>query len=154
LAKSANLNLPDGIFADSSDNLFIIDGGNQRVRRIDAQTGIITTVAGNGNRGFSGDGGQATSASFNFSPAYQPRALAMDLSGNLLITDTGNDRIRAVATNGAVSTYVGGGQTQTPFGPTGPSITFKTPTGIFIERSGTLLIADTGNQVVRRFDLT
>ena len=150
-AQSAILNLPDGIFADSSDNLFVVDGGNQRVRRIDAQTGIITTVAGSGNRGFGGDGGLATSASFDFSPASQPRGVAVDANGNLLITDTGNNRIRVVDRNRIISTLVGGGDVVTPSGTLGSQIALNSPSGIF-SSGGSLLIADTRNHRVLRFD--
>jgi sugar lactone lactonase YvrE len=149
-AKLALLSAPEGIVADSKDNLFIIDAGSHVVRRIDAQTGIITTVAGNGNPGFSGDGGPATSASLNFAPEFQVRGLAVDRKGDLLIADTGNNRIRVVDPTGTIFTLVGGGTIQTSFGTiAGPS--FATPNGIFIEPAGSLLIADTGNQAVRRF---
>jgi DNA-binding beta-propeller fold protein YncE len=80
------------VAVDAAGNLLIADTGNQRIRRVDGTTGIITTVAGNGIYGFSGDGGAATSASL-----YNPNGVAVDAAGNLLVADTGNNRIRQVS---------------------------------------------------------
>ena len=90
-ATSASLNTPIGVAVDASGNLFIADTGNNRIRRVDAATGVITNVAGDGTSGFSGDGGPATSATLNL-----PHGVTVDASGNLYIADTGNDRIRKV----------------------------------------------------------
>src|SRR4051812_19201932 len=90
---------------DGSGNIYISDPSFGRVRKVDVATGIITTVAGNGTRGFAGDGGQATSASFN-----SPWGLALDPSGNLYIVDKDNNRVRKVAAaTGIVTTVAGGG---------------------------------------------
>jgi sugar lactone lactonase YvrE len=151
-ARLAVLHWPDGITVDANDNLLIADSGNQRVRKVDVRTGIITTVAGNGVAGFSGDRGPAINAALNFTPASQVRGLAVDRSGNLLISDTGNNRIRAVDRNGIIFTLVGGGPSQTPLGQAGPAINLSSPSGIFAERDGGILIADTGTHTVRRFD--
>jgi hypothetical protein len=91
LGTSASLNQPHGIAVDRNGNIFIADTFNHRIRRVDAITGVITTVAGDGNQGFRGDGGPAMRASFRF-----PRAVAIDNSGNLFIADEGNHRIRKV----------------------------------------------------------
>jgi streptogramin lyase len=91
-ATSASLRSPEGVAVDGSGNVFIADTGNQRIRRVDAATGIITTVAGNGVQGFSGDGGPATSASLS-----RPFGVAADSFGNLFTADTENQRIRQVA---------------------------------------------------------
>jgi streptogramin lyase len=91
LGTSASLNQPHGIAVDRNGNIFIADTFNHRIRRVDAITGLITTVAGDGNQGFRGDGGSAMRASFRF-----PRAVAIDNSGNLFIADEGNHRIRKV----------------------------------------------------------
>ena len=144
-ARSAVLNRPDGIAADSSGNVFITDSGNHRVRKIDETNDVITTVAGNGSPGFSGDFGPATSASLNLTSA-QVRGLAVDSQGNLFISDTGNDRIRVVTPSGTILTYVGAGAS-TPFGISG---TLTSPTGIAIDSAGRLFIADTGNQAVKQ----
>jgi hypothetical protein len=85
------LNYPNGVTLDASGNLFIADGSNLRIRRVNAATGIITTVAGNGTLGFSGDGGPATSASLS-----GPSDVAVDTSGRLFIADGYNERIRLV----------------------------------------------------------
>ncbi|KAF0248374.1 MAG: NHL repeat-containing protein, partial [bacterium] len=105
LGLAASLNLPKSITLDSSGNLFIADFGNSRIRRVDAITGVITSVAGNGMRTFSGDNGAATAASLRF-----PQGVAVDLSGNILIADTGNSRIRRVdAITGVITTIAGNG---------------------------------------------
>jgi hypothetical protein len=104
LATTAELNDPGGFALDSLDNLYIADVFNNRIRKIDVITGIITTVAGNGGQGFSGDGGPATSATL-----YQPCNICFNQSGSLYIVDGGNHRIRKVDTSGAISTVVGTG---------------------------------------------
>src|SRR5439155_1235711 len=90
-ATSASLTTPAGVALDASGNLYIADYDNYRIRKVDAATGIITTVAGNGSIGFAGDGAAATSASL-----YNPDAVALDASGNLYIADHDNHRIRRV----------------------------------------------------------
>ena len=102
-ATSAQLDSPYGIAVDSADNIYIADENNHRIRRVDANTGVITTVAGNGSSGFSGDGGAATSASL-----YYPRGVALDSNDNLYIADTYNDRIRMVDTTTGIITTVTG----------------------------------------------
>ena len=98
LAISAQLSGPSGVAIDAAGNLFIVDSGNNRIRKVDA-TGTITTVAGNGTTGFSGDGGLATSAQLN-----GPSGIAVDVAGNLFIVDSGNSRIRKVEAAGAATT--------------------------------------------------
>jgi uncharacterized protein (TIGR03437 family) len=89
-ATSAQLDSPEGVAVDAAGNLYIADRANHRIRKVDTN-GIITTVAGDAERGFSGDGGPATSASLS-----DPRAVAVDAAGNLFIADTNNNRIRKV----------------------------------------------------------
>lgn len=108
LATEAELDGPRGVFVDAAGNLFIADFGNHRIRKVDAQTGIITTVAGSGptdpwNGGFSGDGGPATEARLN-----SPEDVIVDASGNLLIADTGNHRIRRVDRQTGIITTIAG----------------------------------------------
>ena len=90
-ATSAGLNSPFGVTVDGSGNLYIADGSNSRIRKVVLSTGVITTVAGNGTFGYSGDGGPATSAALN-----SPFGVAVDGSGNLYIADYANSRIRKV----------------------------------------------------------
>ena len=87
MATEASLNSPAGMAVDSSGNLYIADTINDRIRKVDA-SGTITTIAGSGPRGFSGDGGPATAARLN-----SPADVAVDASGNLYIADRSNDRI-------------------------------------------------------------
>jgi sugar lactone lactonase YvrE len=104
-ATLSELNQPSGVAVDINGNIFIADTYNNRIRRVDATTGIITTVAGNGSGTYSGDGGLAVSESL-----YHPESVAIDLSGNLYIADSWNNRIRKVdASTGLISTIAGTG---------------------------------------------
>lgn len=103
-ASAARLNQPDHLIFDSAGNLLFADLGNHRIRRIAAGTGIITTIAGSGAAGFSGDNGPATAARLN-----SPRGIALDISGNLYICDAGNHRVRVVRPDGIIRTIAGKG---------------------------------------------
>ena len=136
-ATNAYLNNPNGAAVDASGNLFIADVGNHRVRRVDAN-GIITTVAGNGSLGFSGDGGQATNACL-----WNPDGVVLDPVGNLFIADWLNYRIRKVDTNGIITTVAGGGSSLGDGGAaTNGAIT---PYGVALDSAGNLFIADSGS---------
>jgi glucose/arabinose dehydrogenase len=102
-ATSAELNQPWGVAVDRAGNVYIAEYNNHRIRKV-STTGIITTVAGNGTNGFSGDGFAATSAQLNF-----PTGVAVDSAGNIYIADEDNQRIRKVNTAGIISTYAGSG---------------------------------------------
>jgi sugar lactone lactonase YvrE len=102
-ATNASLKAPMGLTKDNYGNLLIADTGHHLIRKVGAN-GIITTVAGNGNSGYSGDGGVATDASLS-----NPQGVVMDASGNLFVSDTGNNLIRRVDTNGIITTVAGGG---------------------------------------------
>ena len=138
-----------GLAVDSAGNLFIADTGNQRVRRVDAITGVITTVAGTGTRGFSGDGGPATHAQLD-----TPVGVAVDAAGNLFIADDTNNRIRKVDVTTGVITTVAGTGTGGFSGDGGPATgaQLAAPIGVAVDAAGNLFIADTGNQRVRRVD--
>lgn len=139
-----------GLALDSLGNMYVADSANHRVRRIDVETGVITTVAGNGIAGFSGDGQLAVSASLN-----QPEGVVIDPSGNLFIADTGNHRIRRVdISTGTIGTAAGNG---TPgFGGDGGEATranLSNPTALALDLGSQLLIADTDNHRIRRVNL-
>jgi uncharacterized repeat protein (TIGR03803 family) len=143
-ATAAQLNEPYGVAVDANDNIFIADTDNNRIRRLNTN-GIITTVAGNGNGGYSGDGGTATAAELN-----GPFGVAVDAAGNLLIGDTDNNCIRRVGTNGIITTVVGNG-TGSYAGDGGAATNAKLnqPTGIAVSATGDLFIADYGNLRIR-----
>jgi NHL repeat len=115
-ATLAYLNQPLGLAVDQHGDLFIADFGNNRVREVSAATGIITTVAGNGTAGFSGDGGAATKAELN-----RPEGLAVDSHGNLFIGDAANCRIREVSAATGIITTVAGSSTCGYGGDGGPA---------------------------------
>jgi trimeric autotransporter adhesin len=105
IATDAKLNGPEGVFVDDNLNIFIAETFNQRIRRVEAITGIIDTIAGSGEIGFSGDEGDACMAKLN-----RPSGVVADSKGNVYFNDYANDRIRKVDTNGIISTFVGKGQ--------------------------------------------
>ena len=143
-ATGAGLALPLALAADGSGNIFIADTNNHRVRRIDA-SGNITTVAGNGQQGFFGDGGPATSAALN-----QPAAVALDAAGNLYIADSGNHRIRKVS-GGTISSFAGNG-TAGFSGDSGAAANaaLNSPRGVAVDVADNIYIADTENHRIRK----
>jgi sugar lactone lactonase YvrE len=144
-ATGAELDSPEDVAVDASGNLFIADPGNSRVRRVDASTGIITTVAGNGTFGFRGDGSAATSASLNF-----PIGVAVDPAGDVLIADTFNNRIRWVDGQGIIHTLAGNGSFGfSGDGGPGTSAMLAGPSGVGVDPSGNIYIADTMNSRIR-----
>jgi hypothetical protein len=150
-ATSAMLNVPAGLAIDASGNIYIADSGNNRIRRVDAVTGIITTVAGNGTAAFAGDGGLATVASLN-----SPDGVAVDSVGNLYVADSLNNRVRLVnAASGIITTLAGTGSPN--FNGDGiPATTanLNNPITVVLNPSGNLLIADSLNYRVRMLDMS
>ena len=146
-ALLASLSAPSGIVRAGDGNLFIADTGNHRIRRVDP-TGTISTVAGTGSAGFSGDGGAATAAQLR-----SPEAVALDDGGNLYIADTGNARVRRVDTAGTIATLAGTG-TKGFSGDGGAAAAARlgAPGGLAIGPDGSLYVSDTTNHRVRRID--
>ena len=134
---TASLIDPRGVFEDPLGNVHIADTGHHRIRRVDP-AGLMSTIAGSGIEGLSGDGGPAVDASL-----AAPAAVVSDDQGNLYIADTGNHRIRKVNASGIISTFAGGG---TELGDGGPATNamLESPSGLFLKGRDTLYIADTG----------
>lgn len=151
LATNAALFLPFGVTVDANGNLYIADTFNNRIRRVDAQTLLISTVAGNGKLGNAGDGGLATAASLN-----NPSSLELDAAGNLYIADTNNNVVRVVdSSTGIISTVAGNGSAAyAGDGGQATASSLKTPNGLTFDPAGNLYIADTGNNAVRRVNIT
>lgn len=149
LATEARLNNPHGVAADRAGNLYIADSSNDRIRRVDHQAGIITTIAGSGKRGFAGDGGAAMSAQL-----YFPHGIVLDEAGNLYIADDGNDRVRKVeARTGTISSVAGTGKTEFS-GDGGPATAagLFAPRGIALDAMGNLYVSDSQHGAIRKVD--
>ena len=146
-ALEVRLRLPSGVAVDGAGNLYIADSGNHRIRRVDPR-GTITTAAGIGKSGYSGDGGPAAGAWL-----HTPEGLAVDKTGNLYIADSGNHRIRRVGATGTITTVAGSGERG--YGGDGGPAT-KTPlyhpAGVAVDNTGNLYIADSGNHRIRQVD--
>jgi len=145
-AISAGLN-PYGVAVDAIGNLYIADCSNQRIRKVDAN-GIISTVAGDGSSGYSGDNGPADSAQFKY-----PRGVAVDATGNIFIADSSNNRIRKVDTNGIITTIAGNGSPGYS-GDNEPAINaqLNKPIGVAVDATGNIFIADSSNNRIRKVD--
>lgn len=146
-ATKAQLKVPAGLTFDSKGNLYIADRENHRVRKV-SRKGIITTVAGNGTAGFSGDGGRATQASLNL-----PSGLVVDTKGNLYISDRSNNRVRMVNSRGIIKTIAGNGN-DGYHGDNMPALkaTLDKPFGLALDKNNNLYIADRGNNRIRKID--
>ena len=145
-ATAAKLYGPYGVAVDASGNTYIIDQGNQRIRMVNG-SGIITTIAGNGTAGFSGDSSMATSAELK-----NPTGIAV-WGGNVYIADMGNNRIRKIDNLGVITTIAGTGIA----GYNGDNISavsakLNAPTGVAVDTKGNIYIADRVNQRIRKID--
>jgi RHS repeat-associated protein len=144
-AAQALLFNPKGLALDSAGNLYIVDNGNHRIRKV-TPAGIISTFAGNGTQGFSGDGGPAAAAQLN-----RPETVAVDSADNVYVADRWNHRIRKIDAAGIISTVAGNGA----IGYNGEGIpaieaSLNLPAGVALDSAGNLFIADTFNCMIRK----
>ena len=148
-ATAGGLLNPSGVAFDFARNLYIADRGHHRIRRVDAESGIITTVAGNGSQGFGGDGGAATAAALN-----EPHGVTVDSAGNLYIADSRNGRIRRVAAGSSIITTVAGNGSEGSSGDGGPATAaqISRPKGVALDSAGNLYIANWGNPGIRKVE--
>src|SRR5258708_655140 len=143
-AVEARLNAPYGLATDLAGNLYIADLGNNRLRKI-SPDGVISTVAGTGQAGSGGDGGKASSAQLN-----GPRNVVVDANGNLYISEFLGHRVRLVTVDGAIRTLAGTGTAGARGEGTAATLAeLAYPAGMSIDFTGTLYIADSGNQRIR-----
>ena len=150
-AISCELLNPDGIAIDKHGNLYICSAVSNSIRKISSGTGIITTIAGNGSVGYSGDGGSAINATFG-----GPVGLATDTSGNLFIADVGNNCIRKVTASTGIITTIAGNTIQGYSGDSSLAINaeFNSPTTIALDKYENIYIADTYNSCIRKITKT
>ncbi len=148
LATHAELFYPYCVFVDHSNNIYIADAGNNRIRKIDQSSGIISTIAGSGAAGFSGDNGPATNALLSY-----PTSVCADDTGNIYIADLANNRVRMINHNDNTITTIAG-STAAFFGDSGLAVNAKMnqPWGICLDASNDIYIADYGNYRVRKID--
>ncbi len=148
VATSAKLNMPHKVAFDSSGNVYIADYGNNRIRKVDIVSNIISTVAGSStSTAFSGDGGQATAASFHY--IY---GIALDSSNNIYVADAGNNRIRMISASTGIINTICGLSTYGWSGDGGLAVNaiLNFPMGVSIDSSDNIYISDSGNNAVRK----
>jgi sugar lactone lactonase YvrE len=148
-ATLAGLGSAHDVALDSSGNIYIADAYAHRIRKVDARTGLISTLAGNGDQAFSGDQGLATNAALNF-----PQRVSIDDEGNVFVADTQNHRIRVVArSTGIITTFLGNG-TAGNTGDGGPAsdAQLNSPRGVCSDAAGNVYVADAYNHRIRRVD--
>lgn len=141
--SAARFNNPAGIVSDSAGNLYVTDYGNHTIRKI-TPAGAVTTLAGLAGSAGTADG------SGNLARFRNPTAIAIDSAGNLYVADSGNHSIRRVSPTGAVSTIAGGRGVAGTADGTGNAVRFNEPSGIAVDGSGTVYVADTINHTIRR----
>ena len=148
-ASNAALNSPFGLAIDDDDNLYIADSANNRIRKIDLATGIITTAAGSGSPGFEGDDGSALDAAF-----HSPLGLDVDEDGDIYIADTLNNRVRKVDADDGIVTTVAGNGIAGSGGDLGLAVNanLNRPEDVAVDDLGKVYIADTGSHLIRQID--
>lgn len=148
LAIHAQLYGPEGVFIDESGNIYIADTYNQRIRKVDAATGIISTIAGCGEAGYNGDGIKACNAKLNC-----PSGVVVDKKGNVYFNDYRNDRVRKIDTNGIISTFAGTGtKGYTGDGRIADKAQINDVYGLGIDNEDNIYIMDSLNFAVRKVD--
>lgn len=147
-ATQAMLNGPEGVYVDDSFNIYIADTYNHRIRKVDSKTGVISTIAGNGEAGYSGDGDDACKAKLD-----TPAGVVVDSKGNVYFNDYGNDRIRKVDKRGIISTFAGIG-THGYSGDGGPAdrAMINDVYGLAVDKNDNVYIADSLNFAIRKVD--
>lgn len=146
-ATAALLNAPMDVVADNFGNIFIADWTNHCVRKINP-SGIITTIAGNGSKGYSGDGGPSVNAQLGY-----PSGLAVDNAGNIYISDWDNNRIRKINTSGIITTIAGNGiGGYSGDGGMATSAQINRPHGILIDPSGNIIFSEINNHIIRKIN--
>jgi sugar lactone lactonase YvrE len=163
---AARFSSPSGVAVDASGNVYVVDFGNQRVRKI-ASDGVVTTLAGSGTSGYQEGGGSTAQFSFERSGVrdvsrsllapirldvrylFYPTGVAADAGGNVFVADFGNHRIRKITPAGVVSTFAGSGTEGFRDGR-GAEAQFTAPSGIAVDAAGTLYVADQGNNRIRK----
>jgi streptogramin lyase len=147
-ASAAHLQGPKGIVFDANWNLLVADSGNDRIRRIDAATGVITTIAGTGETGVTGNGGPATEATLS-----EPRTLAVAPDGSIFFTEPKENIVRRIDPQGVITLFAGTGKAGFS-GDGGPAaraqLNFNR--GVNVDGAGTVWIADSLNQRIRKVD--
>jgi streptogramin lyase len=147
-AHAAHIDGPKGIVYDANWNLLIADSGNAKIRRVDAVTGVITTIAGTGSSGLGGDGGPATQAELD-----EPRTLAVAPDGSIYFTEPKANKVRKIDPDGIITTFAGTGKAGFS-GDGGPAdkaqLNFNR--GVNVDGAGTVWIADSLNQRIRKVD--
>ncbi|HEY9001901.1 MAG TPA: IPT/TIG domain-containing protein [Mucilaginibacter sp.] len=141
---AASFHWPYGITIDATGNFYIVDTGNELIRKI-TPAGVVTTIAGNGKIGFTN--GNAASASFSY-----PIGDAVDAAGNIYVADANNHSIRQISPTGVVTTLAGTGVRGFANGP-GASAAFNNPTGVAVDAAGNVYVADPGNNLIRKITL-
>jgi hypothetical protein len=145
-ATAAELSTPYDVALDGAGNIYIADASNARIRKVTVSTGIISTIAGNGHAGYSGDGSAATAAEIN-----NPLGVGVDSYGNIYIAEQGNNRIRIVNTSGVISTFAGNGTASySGDGGQATAAEINHPYSVVVDDSNNIFIADKMNYRIRK----